>query len=156
MLFRSDFNNILTVITGTIEILADAVRAEPQLAAITRMIDEAASRGADLTQHLLAFARKQPLEPKETDVNAEKIGWLALLIIVAAGMFLLLLNGVLLLVAPNERRVFRLQGRCRNPSAHACARASVTALGGAVSQDEACLEILPALPSSPPPGTGGP
>ncbi len=64
-----DFNNILTVITGTIEILADAVKHEPQLAAITRMIDEAASRGADLTQHLLAFARKQPLEPKETDVN---------------------------------------------------------------------------------------
>ena len=56
-----DFNNILTVITGTIEILADAVKGEPQLAAITRMIDEAASRGADLTQHLLAFARKQPL-----------------------------------------------------------------------------------------------
>ena len=64
-----DFNNILTVITGTIEILADAVKDEPQLAAITRMIDEAASRGADLTQHLLAFARKQPLEPKATDVN---------------------------------------------------------------------------------------
>jgi PAS domain S-box-containing protein len=64
-----DFNNILTVITGTIEILADAVRKEPQLAAITRMIDEAASRGADLTQHLLAFARKQPLQPREVDVN---------------------------------------------------------------------------------------
>ena len=64
-----DFNNILTVITGTIEILADAVKEDPQLAAITRMIDEAASRGADLTQHLLAFARKQPLEPRETDVN---------------------------------------------------------------------------------------
>jgi nitrogen-specific signal transduction histidine kinase len=65
-----DFNNILTVITGTIEILADAVAKEPQLAAITRMIDEAATRGADLTQHLLAFARKQPLQPRETDVNA--------------------------------------------------------------------------------------
>ena len=64
-----DFNNILTVITGTIEILADAVAKEPQLAAITRMIDEAAGRGADLTQHLLAFARKQPLQPRETDVN---------------------------------------------------------------------------------------
>jgi uncharacterized repeat protein (TIGR01451 family) len=59
-------------------------------------------------------------------------------------------------LAPNERRVFRLQGRCRNPSTHACAKATVTALGGAVSQDEACLEILPALPSSPPPGPGGP
>ncbi len=64
-----DFNNILTVITGTIEILAEAVQKEPQLAAITRMIDEAASRGADLTQHLLAFARKQPLQPREIDVN---------------------------------------------------------------------------------------
>jgi len=64
-----DFNNILTVITGTIEILAEAVQDEPQLAAITGMIDEAASRGADLTQHLLAFARKQPLQPRETDIN---------------------------------------------------------------------------------------
>ncbi|WP_454624076.1 PAS domain S-box protein [Bradyrhizobium cenepequi] len=64
-----DFNNILTVITGTIEILADAVKNEPQLAAITKMIDEAAARGAELTQHLLAFARKQPLDPREVDVN---------------------------------------------------------------------------------------
>ena len=64
-----DFNNILTVITGTIEILGEAVADQPQLAAITKMIDEAASRGAELTQHLLAFARKQPLQPRETDVN---------------------------------------------------------------------------------------
>ena len=64
-----DFNNILTVITGTIEILAEAVADKPQLAAITKMIDEAASRGAELTQHLLAFARKQPLQPRETDIN---------------------------------------------------------------------------------------
>jgi PAS domain S-box-containing protein len=64
-----DFNNILTVITGTIEILADAVADKPQLAAIAKMIDEAAERGADLTRHLLAFARKQPLQPRETDVN---------------------------------------------------------------------------------------
>jgi PAS domain S-box-containing protein len=64
-----DFNNILTVITGTIEILADAVAKEPELAAIAKMIDEAASRGADLIQHLLAFARKQPLQPRETDLN---------------------------------------------------------------------------------------
>ena len=33
------------------------------------MIDEAAARGADLTQHLLAFARKQPLQPREIDIN---------------------------------------------------------------------------------------
>jgi PAS domain S-box-containing protein len=65
-----DFNNILTVITGTIGILSDAVTDRPDLVAITKMIDEAAERGANLTKHLLAFARKQPLQPREVDVNA--------------------------------------------------------------------------------------
>jgi len=65
-----DLNNILTVITGTIEILAEAVADRPELVAIARMIDEAAERGADLTQRLLAFARKQPLQPREVDVNS--------------------------------------------------------------------------------------
>ena len=65
-----DFNNILTVITGTIEILADAVRDRPHLAQITNLIASAAARGAELTQHLLAFARRQPLQPRSTDVNA--------------------------------------------------------------------------------------
>jgi signal transduction histidine kinase len=65
-----DFNNLLTVITGTIEILGDAVKDRPQLAHIANMIGAAAARGADLTQHLLAFARRQPLQPRSTDVNA--------------------------------------------------------------------------------------
>ena len=65
-----DFDNILTVITGTIEILAPAVAHQPQYAAIAKMIDQAADRGAELTGRLLAFARKQPLRPSETDVNA--------------------------------------------------------------------------------------
>jgi CheY-like chemotaxis protein len=64
-----DFNNVLTVITGTIEILAEEVSARPASAAIARLIGEAAERGAELTAHLLAFARKQPLRPRETDVN---------------------------------------------------------------------------------------
>jgi PAS domain S-box-containing protein len=64
-----DFNNILTVITGTIGILADAVADDPQLSAIAKMIDDASERGANLTRHLLAFARKQPLQPREIDVN---------------------------------------------------------------------------------------
>jgi PAS domain S-box-containing protein len=64
-----DFNNILTVITGTIGILAEAVADRPELEAIARMIDEAAERGGQLTKHLLAFARKQPLQPREIDVN---------------------------------------------------------------------------------------
>ena len=65
-----DFNNILTVITGTIEILGDAVKDRPHLAQITNLISAAAARGADLTQHLLAFARRQPLQPRNTDVNS--------------------------------------------------------------------------------------
>ncbi|WP_454622354.1 MASE4 domain-containing protein [Bradyrhizobium cenepequi] len=65
-----DFNNILTVITGTIGILEEAVADRADLVAIARLIDEAAERGANLTKHLLAFARKQPLQPVEVDVNA--------------------------------------------------------------------------------------
>jgi PAS domain S-box-containing protein len=64
-----DFNNILTVITGTIEILEEGVAEDESLAAIARMIDEAALRGAELTQRLLAFARRQPLQPRNTDIN---------------------------------------------------------------------------------------
>jgi signal transduction histidine kinase len=69
-----DFNNILTVITGTIEILAEAVADRPELAQIAAMVDDAAQRGADLTQRLLAFARKQPLHPRATDINTLVMG----------------------------------------------------------------------------------
>jgi PAS domain S-box-containing protein len=65
-----DFNNVLTVITGTIGILAEAVQDRPDLASIAQLIDDAAERGAQLTRHLLAFARKQPLQPVEVDVNS--------------------------------------------------------------------------------------
>jgi signal transduction histidine kinase len=65
-----DFNNILTVITGSIEILSDAVKHRRDLAPVAKLITAAAARGADLTQHLLAFARRQPLQPRSTDVNA--------------------------------------------------------------------------------------
>ena len=65
-----DFNNMLTVITGTIEILADGVKHDPALASIAKMINDAADRASQLTANLLAFARKQPLRPLDTDVNA--------------------------------------------------------------------------------------
>jgi PAS domain S-box-containing protein len=64
-----EFNNMLTVITGTIEILADAVKDNPPLSTITKLISEAADRGAALTSSLLSFARKQALQPAEIDVN---------------------------------------------------------------------------------------
>ena len=65
-----DFNNVLTVITGMIDILADAVAGEPQLAAVARLINEAAARGAALTSRLLSFARGQPSDPREVDLAA--------------------------------------------------------------------------------------
>jgi signal transduction histidine kinase len=63
-----DFNNVLTVITGMIDLLAQAVADEPQLAGAARLIDEAATRGATLASHPVAFARGQPAQPREVDV----------------------------------------------------------------------------------------
>ena len=64
-----DFNNVLTVITGTIEILQEGIADRPQLVAIAQLIEEAATRGAEITSQLLTFARRQPLQPREIDVN---------------------------------------------------------------------------------------
>jgi len=64
-----DFNNLLTVIIGAADTLAEAVAGRPELVGIAGMIEEAANRGADLTRQLLAFARRQPLQPSNVDVN---------------------------------------------------------------------------------------
>ena len=65
-----DLNNILTVIMGSVEALVEAVADRPQLAVHVTMIADAAERCTDLTRRLLAFARKQPLNPQKVDVNA--------------------------------------------------------------------------------------
>src|SRR6267142_1375331 len=62
-----DFNNLLTVIIGMSELLSAALGHDPALAPIVLAIDEAASRGAQLTQRMLAFARKQPLQARNID-----------------------------------------------------------------------------------------
>ena len=64
-----DFNNLLTVILGNAELMAEAVRDRPQLAKMVEMTARAAERGAELTQRLLAFSRRQPLDPRPVDVN---------------------------------------------------------------------------------------
>ncbi|HEU4654274.1 MAG TPA: PAS domain S-box protein [Steroidobacteraceae bacterium] len=65
-----DFNNLLTVVLGNLETIQ---RHSPESDERTkRAIDQAmrgAQRAATLTQQLLAFARRQPLDPKPTDVN---------------------------------------------------------------------------------------
>jgi PAS domain S-box-containing protein len=65
-----DFNNLLTVILGNAELLASELGANPELASIADVVVETAQRGAELTQRLLAFARRQALEPRPTDVDA--------------------------------------------------------------------------------------
>lgn len=65
-----DLNNILTVIVGAVEALAEEIADRPQLAVHVTMIADAAERCTDLTRRLLAVARKQPLKPQEVDVNA--------------------------------------------------------------------------------------
>jgi PAS domain S-box-containing protein len=64
-----DFNNMLTVIAGTTETLVEALRDRPDIQGVARLIDDATQRCAELVKHLLAFARKQPLQPRDVDVN---------------------------------------------------------------------------------------
>ncbi|MBU2098466.1 MAG: response regulator, partial [Gammaproteobacteria bacterium] len=63
-----DFNNLLTVIQGNNELLSEALAQDPRLMPLTSMISQASERAAGLVQRLLAFARKQPLDPHPTDV----------------------------------------------------------------------------------------
>jgi len=64
-----DFNNLLTVILGNAELLKEQLDAQPQHSQIASIIGAAAQRGADLTHKLLAFSRRQRLEPRALDVN---------------------------------------------------------------------------------------
>jgi PAS domain S-box-containing protein len=63
-----DFNNLLTVILGNAEELSERLSNDGKLRILAEMTATAAERGAELTKRLLAFARKQPLEPKSVDV----------------------------------------------------------------------------------------
>ena len=64
-----DFNNMLGVIIGNIDLLRDLKGDDPDIDELTREALDAAFRGADLTRRLLAFARQQPLRPQHVDVN---------------------------------------------------------------------------------------
>jgi PAS domain S-box-containing protein len=64
-----DFNNLLAVIAGNMELLDEALRGEPELRDLSRRAIVAARRGAELTHRLLAFSRQQALNPRRTDLN---------------------------------------------------------------------------------------
>ena len=65
-----DFNNLLTVILGNTDLIAAAAGDSPRVASLVNMTRTAAERGAELTRRLLAFARRQALDPGVTDVDA--------------------------------------------------------------------------------------
>ncbi|QEX19268.1 hybrid sensor histidine kinase/response regulator [Hypericibacter terrae] len=71
-----DFNNLLTVIIGNAESLSDVLKARPDLRKLAEAIIAAGERGAELTQRLLAFSRRQTLKPSQIDCNqlVDKMG----------------------------------------------------------------------------------
>ena len=64
-----DFNNLLAIIIGNLEVVRDEIGEGETANALDDAL-EAAFRGADLNQRLLAFARRQTLQPATTSVNA--------------------------------------------------------------------------------------
>lgn len=64
-----DFNNILSIIMGHGELLLGTVASDERAKSGLEQIRRAAERAASLTQQLLAFSRKQVLQPKVLDLN---------------------------------------------------------------------------------------
>jgi len=65
-----DFNNLLMVISGYCEFLLERLGPDPELRGPAQEIANAAKRATSLTRQLLAFSRKQMLEPRVLDLNA--------------------------------------------------------------------------------------
>ncbi|MCC6728605.1 MAG: PAS domain S-box protein [Chthonomonadales bacterium] len=64
-----DFNNLLTAILGYSEMAAAALPAGSEARVFLQNVESAAMRASDLTRQLLAFARRQPAEPRIVDLN---------------------------------------------------------------------------------------
>jgi len=64
-----DFNNLLTVIIGNADELSDALKARPDLKQLSDAIITCGQSGAELTRRLLAFSRRQTLQPVAIDCN---------------------------------------------------------------------------------------
>jgi len=64
-----DFNNLLAVVIGNLDLIGNVFDPASRNARLLEGALRAALRGADLTRALLAFARRQPLEPAPVDIN---------------------------------------------------------------------------------------
>ena len=65
-----DFNNLLTVMTGRSQLLLRRLTPEDPVRSEIELIEKTANRAADLTRQLLAFSRKQILQPAVMNLNA--------------------------------------------------------------------------------------
>jgi nitrogen-specific signal transduction histidine kinase len=65
-----DFNNLLTIISGYSDFLISRFPPDDPTKAMLKEIQKAGERAASLTRQLLAFSRKQILEPKILNINA--------------------------------------------------------------------------------------
>ncbi len=65
-----DFNNLLCVIQGCSDLLKLRLGAHRELLADVKVIQDAVERGSALTRQMLAFSRRQMLDPKVLDLNA--------------------------------------------------------------------------------------
>jgi PAS domain S-box-containing protein len=74
-----DFNNLLTVISGYCALLLDSFGSDSPWRGALAEMSRATDRAADLTRQLLAFGRKQLLQPKVLDLNQVVLDGLALL-----------------------------------------------------------------------------
>ena len=68
-----DFNNLLAIIIGNLDMLREIRAEDPATDELVGDALDSALRGADLTRRLLAFARRQPLQPERVEIN-EVIG----------------------------------------------------------------------------------
>ncbi len=69
-----DFNNLLTVITGRAQLIISRLRPEEPIHRDATLVRTTADRAAALTQQLLAFSRKQVLQPQVLNLNAVVTG----------------------------------------------------------------------------------
>jgi len=64
-----DFNNLLTVVIGAAELLKESLPPEQSHEELIQHIIDAATSGSDITQALMAYARKQPLKLETVSLN---------------------------------------------------------------------------------------
>ncbi|CAN5684075.1 hypothetical protein BH11PSE3_BH11PSE3_17810 [soil metagenome] len=64
-----DMNNYLAVIIGNLDLLAEAPGLDPQAPKLIANAISGVERGAELTKSLLAFSRRQPLDPAVLDIG---------------------------------------------------------------------------------------